>query len=99
MARTTTRPSSDLDVRVDLRRDTQGKWRWHARVPGHLLADSGEGYSRRIDCLHGAMRVVGVHRVEWLTEQTGRESRIYDYGQASRGASVVEFYIWKRWVR
>lgn len=98
MAATTTRPSKDLGVRVDLYRDASGDWRWRARVPGHILAESGQGYSRRIDCLHSAMRVIGVDTVQWLTEETGREKRIYEYGQGTRAGSVVEVYIWKRWV-
>lgn len=90
---TTTHPSRSIDVRVNLRRDRQGQWRWHARANGRTLADSGEGYSRRIDCLHAAMRVVGVRDVKWHGQNP-----VYDYGQGSRGTSVVEFYIWKRWV-
>lgn len=97
MTRTTTRRSRAHDIRVDLRRDTEGRWRWHARVPAHVLADSGQGYSRRIDCLHAAMRVVGCTEVTWLTAVTGREARVYEYGQASLGRVGVEFYIWKLW--
>lgn len=38
-------------------------WRWrYVEQGGHVLADSGQGYSRRIDCENGARRVVGVRR-------------------------------------
>lgn len=34
------------------------RWRYVAQN-GHVLADSGQGYSRRIDCVTGARRVTG----------------------------------------
>ena len=37
------------------------QWRWRYRHSnGHILADSGESYARRIDCLEGAATVTGV---------------------------------------
>lgn len=46
--------------RVEVYRDTRGEWRWrYVAQNGHVLADSGEGYSRRIDCVNAAKRVVG----------------------------------------
>ncbi len=83
---------STRNLRVDLYRDIEGKWRWRARVPGHILADSGQGYSRRIDCFKGALRVVGVNEVTWFPME---DPRVYDYGQASLGRGGVEFFIWK----
>ena len=35
-------------------------WRWRYEASGRCLADSGQGYSRRIDAVKGACRVVGV---------------------------------------
>lgn len=90
MTATTVRTSGQNDVRVDLNRDREGKWRSRVCVPGHILADSGEGYSRRIDCLLAAMRVVGVGQITWLGSNP-----VYDYGQASRAGSGVEVFIWK----
>lgn len=78
-----------IDVRIDLYRDQAGRWRWRLRVPGHILADSGQGYSRRLDCVRGAMRVTGVAEVVWY-----RTTRGYDYGQAALGRGGVEFFIW-----
>ena len=40
--------------KVEVYRDKGGKWRWRARARnGHIVADSAEGYSRRVDCLRG----------------------------------------------
>ena len=40
--------------------DRQRFWRWrYIAHNGHILADSGQGYSRRIDCERAARRVVG----------------------------------------
>lgn len=90
MSRTTTLTTRTVDVRVDfLRSANDKKWRWTARSNGHILADSAEGYSRRIDCLHAAMRVLGVREVKWF----GSHDNTYDYGQGVRSESVVSFFV------
>ena len=36
------------------------RWRWRFRVSnGRILADSGQSYRHRLDCLRGAQRVCG----------------------------------------
>lgn len=58
---------------VVLYRDTAGDWRWrYVAQNGYVLADSGQGYSRRIDCEQGARRVTGhrhrlTRRVKFVT--------------------------------
>jgi uncharacterized protein YegP (UPF0339 family) len=40
--------------KVQVYKDAAGKWRWRARARnGRIVADSAEGYSRRIDCMNG----------------------------------------------
>ena len=39
-------------------------WRWRYEASGRVLADSGQGYSRRIDAVKGACRVVGCSRMQ-----------------------------------
>jgi uncharacterized protein YegP (UPF0339 family) len=35
-------------------KDNAGEWRWNLKAAnGRLIADSGEGYNDRADCLHG----------------------------------------------
>lgn len=37
-----------------------GKWRWRfVASNGRILADSGQGYTRRIDCINGCAAVLG----------------------------------------
>lgn len=39
-------------------RDAQNKWRWRLKAAnGNILADSGEGYSNKSDCLAGIASV------------------------------------------
>jgi len=41
--------------------DRAGNWRWHLKAPnGLIIADSGQGYSSRLDCLEG-IRLVKLH--------------------------------------
>lgn len=41
--------------RVDIYRDAQGEWRWrYVRKNGEPMADSGEGYQNRVDCVAAA---------------------------------------------
>ena len=93
MSKPATTRRATKDVRVHLYRDQDGRWRWRMRVPAHNLADSGQGYSRRIDCLHAAMRTTGVAEITWLAR-----SRSSDYGQASFGRMGVDFIIWHKLV-
>ena len=38
-------------------------WRWrYTASNGRVLADSGQGYSRRVDAVRGACRVIGTPR-------------------------------------
>lgn len=48
---------SRLDLHVYT--DAADKRRWSAIANGNILADSGQGYSRRIDALHGFDRLTG----------------------------------------
>ena len=46
--------------RIEIYRSRLRRWRWRYRAAnGHVLADSGQGYSRRIDALNGAAVVTG----------------------------------------
>ena len=41
-------------MRFELYRDHKAEWRWRLRATnGNVIADCGEGYSRREDCEHG----------------------------------------------
>ena len=41
-------------------RDRVGDWRWHLKAAnGRIIADSGEGYANRADCLAGIALVKG----------------------------------------
>lgn len=41
-----------------LYKDTAGEWRWRLfATNGKTIADSGEGYKNKADCLHGAKLV------------------------------------------
>lgn len=41
-----------------------GKWRWRFVKNGRVMADSGQGYSRRVDCLNGAATVLGARVID-----------------------------------
>lgn len=44
--------------KLEIYRDKQKQHRWRLRAAnGRVLADSGEGYRRRIDCLRGARKL------------------------------------------
>ena len=63
------------------------KWRWrYVAANGNILADSGQGYSRRIDAVRGATTVTGT--------EVGEDSRLIafhrDRSGASRELPVVE---------
>lgn len=45
---------------IEVYRDAASRWRWrYIAQNGHILADSGQAYSRRVDAVRGAKRVTG----------------------------------------
>jgi uncharacterized protein YegP (UPF0339 family) len=55
-----------MSARVEIYREEladweglKGKWRWRFIKNGRIMADSGQGYSRRIDALNGCATVLG----------------------------------------
>lgn len=48
-------------VTVVFYKDRKKQWRWSVyAMNGRVLADSGEGYRRRGDCLNGAALALGI---------------------------------------
>lgn len=46
--------------RVEVYRDNEGLWRWRWLAKnGHVMADSGQGYADKRDCIRGLERVTG----------------------------------------
>ena len=41
-------------MKYEMFKDAQGDWRWRLLASnGNIVADSGEGYSNKVDCRHG----------------------------------------------
>ena len=41
------------------------RWRWrYVAANGNIMADSGQGYTNKMDALHGALTVTGTERKE-----------------------------------
>lgn len=58
---------------IEAYRDRARRWRWrYVAHNGHVLADSGQSYSRRIDAIAAARRVTGLRlRSLRITTPTG----------------------------
>ena len=51
-------------MKAELYKDADNRWRWRILARnGKVLADSGQSYSRRIDC-HRGLWIVALGRVE-----------------------------------
>jgi uncharacterized protein YegP (UPF0339 family) len=49
-----------LNMKFHVYKDTNNEWRWRLKATnGNILADSGEGYSAKADCLAGIQSVKG----------------------------------------
>jgi len=45
-------------AKFEVKQDAKGEWRWHLRASnGRIVADSGEGYKDKDECLAG-IRIV-----------------------------------------
>lgn len=55
-------PSSEAGLKFELYRDEARDYRWRLRsANGNTIAESGEGYRRREDCLRGIELVKSSH--------------------------------------
>ena len=51
-------------MRFKVYKDTRGEWRWRLKsANGNTLADSGEGYKNKQDCIHAVNLVKGTINV------------------------------------
>ena len=47
-------------LKAEIYKDSAGEWRWRIKHQnGNILADSGQGYSRRVDAINGLEVVTG----------------------------------------
>lgn len=49
---------------AEVYQDHTDRWRWRLRKGRSVLADSGQGYSRKADCLRGMRLVTGFRNIE-----------------------------------
>jgi uncharacterized protein YegP (UPF0339 family) len=42
---------------IDSYKDEAGEWRWRIKIGDDIIADSGEGYTRERDALHGLFAI------------------------------------------
>ena len=43
---------------IHVYKDRAGKWRWRMKRGGRIVADSGEGYTRKRSCAQSLLRLV-----------------------------------------
>jgi uncharacterized protein YegP (UPF0339 family) len=48
-----------MKAHVNIYRDKKKEWRWHLIANGHIMADSGEGYTRRRAARRAWIRFAG----------------------------------------
>lgn len=52
-------------ARIEVYHDTKGEWRWRLKATnGKIIADSGEGYINKQDCLDTLARIIKGVKVE-----------------------------------
>ena len=60
--------------RVVVYKDGMDQWRWHRKAPnGKIVADGGEGYHNRVDCVEQA---TSVNALPYILEMDGSEGTI-----------------------
>ena len=68
---------------IEVYQDRSRRWRWRYIGSGHILADGAQSYSRRIDAVNGARRVVGkrLRRIVTVQNIEGRRLPTPDLGE------------------
>lgn len=73
--------------------DQRLQWRWRfVSSNGRILADGGQGYSRRIDCIKGAALVLGADHYPGFVDVDGTvypESFGHPEGDDGRGWRIL----------
>ncbi len=50
-------------MKIEIYKDRKAEWRWRARARnGKIVADSGEGYKRRLGAVKAALRLLEIVR-------------------------------------
>ena len=54
--------TNNIPAHFELYKDAKGEWRWRLISAGNskVIADSGEGYVARADCVRGLRLVAGI---------------------------------------
>ncbi len=80
--------------KVTIYEDTEDQWRWQVKSKGgKILADSGQGYSRKADCILGLEKVTYGDYERHYQART-KEGTMYQQGllyRQFRGESVETF--------
>lgn len=45
-----------MKTTIEIYKDRKREWRWRALRKGRIVADSGEGYEKRVSCLRSFLR-------------------------------------------
>ena len=69
---------------IEIYGDSEGQWRWRFKSKGgRVQADSGQGYSRKADCIRGLERVTGGWYVRSYQGRTP-DGHLYQQGDLFR---------------
>jgi uncharacterized protein YegP (UPF0339 family) len=75
-------------MKITIYRDADGQWRWRYQSKGgRILADSGQGYANKRDCIRGLELVTG-GSYERRYQQRTPTGHVYQQGALSRGRST-----------
>jgi uncharacterized protein YegP (UPF0339 family) len=66
---------SEVPAHFQLFQEPNGDWRWRLRSAnnGKIIADSGEGYKKRADCVHGIRLVSQVAPTPYIWDIAKQE--------------------------
>jgi uncharacterized protein YegP (UPF0339 family) len=60
-------------MRFEMYRDAAGEYRWRLRHDnGNVIAESGEGYKRMVDCRHGIMIITSLPATTPIKDMTNQ---------------------------
>jgi uncharacterized protein YegP (UPF0339 family) len=65
-----------METKIEVYEDAQGKFRWRALRAGRIVADSGEGYARKITVLREIDRLFTNGRKLVFKDKSGKVTKI-----------------------
>ena len=77
-------------MRFEIYKDARGEWRWRLKSRNGQIVAHGEGYSRRIDCMHTIRQIRRINKTIIVDLEEEKKQEIIEEKIAMRQSKIME---------